>query len=208
MVDVKTFPTTEEELLELGPGPHRFPASFADFENATAHSKLKMEYVNESIVIMSYATLVHEAMVLRLGALLSVLDARLFSLIGSNHKVYRKGMDNAFAPDIFVIKGRAKRVKPTGKTSMVTNPWLIIEILSPGTEPYDLGTKLPAYKRFPSVEYIFYVDQYEERATLHSRSSAKLWRSEDFGPEQPNITIGDARFSLTDIYQNLLGEEE
>ena len=208
MVDVKTFPTTEEELFELGPGPHRFPASLEEFAAVTYESELRTEYINGELVLMSYATLLHELIV---GELISLLKAALsegYYVVPSSHRVYQSFMTRSFAPDVFVVKGGIKQSKPAGKVSMVTNPWLIVEVLSPGTETYDLGTKLTAYKKFPSVEYILYVHQLEQRATLHFRSSATLWRSEDFGPEQPEITIGDAKFSLIDIYRNLPDEEE
>lgn len=210
MIETKTFPTTLEELHELGPGPHFFPATFDEFLTALPETELRAEYVDDQIVLMSYATLIHEVLITRLITLFGQLDQSLFLTVGSNHRVSRKAMTRAFAPDIFVVKGKPKHFRPPGKVSMITNPWLIVEVLSPGTQAYDLGTKLPTYKKFLSAHYILYVYQTEPRLTLHTRIDRQLWRSEDYDLESDPLSIETLSLEVADIYSNLpeAGEEE
>lgn len=208
MIDVHPFPTTAAELQELGPGIHRFPASFEEYLAALPETELHFEYVDDHIIATSYATLYHEAIIAEIILLLGGLERPRFSIIGSNHQVFLPEMPRAFAPDVFVIKGKPKRIRMAGRPSMIANPWLIVEILSQGTAPYDLGTKLPSYQKFPSAAYILYVYQDEERATLHTRVDDALWRSEDAGPDSPPLQIGDLFLSVADIYRNLPSEEE
>ena len=207
MADVKAFPTTEAELLELGAGPHFFPASYSEYLDLLPSTELRVEYVNDQIVLMSYASDVHEEFVTELIialAGLKQLDARLY---GSNHRVFRDGIQQSFAPDIFLAKKPVQHVKSAGKPSMVTNPWVVVEILSKGTKSYDLGTKLPAYKDFPSAEYILYLDSTQPAATLHTRVNGSLWRSEDYDLETGDIQIASLTFSLREVYNSVVGEE-
>lgn len=209
MTEINYLPSTEEEVLQLGLGPHQFTTSLARVIEALEHSPLRLEYLHESAIIrINYANLNHEIISANVAVKLATSFGTGYLLVGSNHRIYNSLNNAVLAPDLFVIKGKVRQTKLSDKIKLVTNPWLIVEVHSPSTEAYDLGTKLSAYKKFPTVEYILYVHQNEQRATLHSRSSATLWRSEGFGPEQPDITIGDAKLSLTDIYQNLPSEEE
>ena len=207
MTEVKTFPTTEAELLELGPGPHFFPASFSEYLDLLPSTELRAEYVDDKIVLMSYASDVHEEFVAELIIALAGLRNLGSKLYGSNHRVFREGMEQSFAPDIFLAKKPVQRVKLEGKPSMIGNPWIVVEILSKGTKSYDLGTKLPAYKDFPSAEYILYLDSTQPAATLHTRVNSQLWRSEDFNREKGNIQIGSLTFSLGDVYTSVVGQE-
>ena len=202
------IPTTPEELAAIGAGPQFFPASFAEYLTVVPATELRAEFVDDQIVLMSYATLIHEVIVMRLGSLFNQLNLAEFLVVGSNHLVLRRGMPKAFAPDIFIVRGKPKRTRPTGRVSMITNPWLIVEVLSPGTEAYDLGIKLPTYKKFPSVQYILYVYQAEPRLTLHTRIDRQLWRSEDFDTQSAPIAIADLSISVGEVYRELPGEEE
>lgn len=56
MADVKAIPTTETELLELGPGPHFFPATYSEYMDLLSSLELRAEYVEENIVLISYAS--------------------------------------------------------------------------------------------------------------------------------------------------------
>jgi Uma2 family endonuclease len=51
----------------------------------------------------------------------------------------------------------------------IKDPFLIVEILSPGTERHDRRVKLPAYRQIDSVEEILLVASDEPYAELHRR---------------------------------------
>lgn len=59
----------------------------------------------------------------------------------------------------------------------IEEPFLIVEILSPGTERHDRRVKLPAYRQLPSVEEILFIDSDGIYAELHRRSDAQ-WVTE------------------------------
>ena len=184
-----------------------FPASFEEYLDLLPETELRAEYTDENIVLLSYASAVHEELVMILGFLLNDLRANGCRIYGSNHRVFKAGMPKSFAPDVLAVKKPARFVQPGGKASMIANPWLIVEILSPSTKAYDLGTKLPAYKTFASAEYILYLDSEERAATLHRRISPTRWSSEDYNFENGPLAIGPVSLSLRELY-GAVGEEE
>jgi Uma2 family endonuclease len=57
-------------------------------------------------------------------------------------------------PDVAVVCGDAEFVDD-GHQDVLTNPTLIVEVLSPSTEGYDRGAKFAHYRRLPSLrEYV------------------------------------------------------
>ena len=53
------IPTTPEALAALGSGPQFFPASFAEYPMVVPATELCAEFVDDQIVLMSYAALIH-----------------------------------------------------------------------------------------------------------------------------------------------------
>lgn len=72
-------------------------------------------------------------------------------------------------PDASVVCGPTVR-DPDKKTN-VTNPRVLVEVTSDGTEDYDRGEKLEHYKRIPSLEAVVIVSHREPRAEIWSRAS-------------------------------------
>ena len=48
-------------------------------------------------------------------------------------------------PDVMVVKGEP--IFKPNSTAVITNPYIIIEVLSPATKQFDLSEKLPEYKQ-------------------------------------------------------------
>lgn len=62
-------------------------------------------------------------------------------------------------PDASVVCGPTER-DPEKKTN-ITNPRVVVEVTSDGTEDYDRGEKLEHYKRIPSLEAVVVVSHRE-----------------------------------------------
>ena len=75
-------------------------------------------------------------------------------------------------------------VKRKGKTlgEAITNPVIIVEVLSPSTELRD-HEKFEAYKLIPSVEEVVFVSQEERRIEVRRRG-AKGWSCDVSGPDE------------------------
>jgi Uma2 family endonuclease len=66
---------------------------------------------------------------------------------------------------------------------IVSDPILIIEVLSESTERKDRFKKLPRYKRLPSTQEILFLETEKIGAALYRRSSAPPWTEIRLGPE-------------------------
>jgi len=74
---------------------------------------------------------------------------------------------------------------------IVSDPVLIVEILSPSTDRDDVFIKLPAYQRIPSLKEILYVET--------ERVGATVYRRRERGWAEIGITSADARLQLETV---------
>ena len=81
-------------------------------------------------------------------------------------------MDTYFEADIAGTSGGNE----VGRQA-IKDPLLIVEILSPSTEPHDRRVKLPAYRQTPAVEEIVLIASDGLYAELHRRTGAR-WMTE------------------------------
>jgi len=66
----------------------------------------------------------------------------------------------------------------SGTTDVVTNPRVVVEVLSKNTETYDRGDKQRGYLSLPSVEHFVLVSQREPRAEVYTRQADGSFRFE------------------------------
>ena len=101
-------------------------------------------------------------------------------------------------PDVSIVCGELERDPESDST--ITNPRVLVEVLSDGTAAYDRGEKLEQYKRIESVQAVLLFSQTSRRVELHERSGAD-WQTEVFTGDQRALipTIG-AELSLASVY--------
>lgn len=87
---------------------------------------------------------------------------------------------------------------------LVTEPILIVEILSPGTGRHDRQIKIPAYCQIDSVEEILLIDSESLYAEILRRDGAR-W-SIDFvrgADAEVSLTTLGLRLALADLYEGI-----
>ena len=57
----------------------------------------------------------------------------------------------------------------------MTNPIVLVEVLSDSTEAYDRGEKFAHYRRLPSLREYVIVSQHERLIEVHRRNEAGRW---------------------------------
>jgi Uma2 family endonuclease len=92
----------------------------------------------------------------------------------------------------------------------MTDPILIVEVLSPSTEDQDRKVKLVDYRRIPSVREILLVDSKRRYCELHRRLEGDRWLTElSVDPESVlHLESIDADLRLSDIYANVELEQD
>jgi Uma2 family endonuclease len=101
-------------------------------------------------------------------------------------------------PETINVFGPSER-DPRSKTH-VTNPKVLIEILSEATADYDRGEKLEHYKQIPALEAVVLVDHRALRVDLWTRD-ADGWAARQFsgGDVVPLDAIG-AVLAVDEVY--------
>ena len=87
----------------------------------------------------------------------------------------------------------------------MTNPAILVEVLSEGTEAYDRGSKAAHYRRIPSLLAYVFVSQAEPRIEEYRRADAGGWLlSEARGGESAAIEPLGIRLDANAVYMNPL----
>lgn len=79
-------------------------------------------------------------------------------------------------PDVMVICGKVEFSE--GRTDTLTNPILIVEVLSPSTREYDRVKKFALYKALDSLQAYVLVDSEQVHATYLQRVEGGRWTIE------------------------------
>ncbi|BAU64768.1 hypothetical protein STA3757_21430 [Stanieria sp. NIES-3757] len=111
-------------------------------------------------------------------------------------------------PDVMIIEGKA--VYEGKGTTTVTNPWLIIEVLSSSTSSYDKGKKFRYYRSLPSFKEYILIDQYGFFVEQYSKTEDNKWLLTESENESDILAFTSLNFqiSLQDIYERVDFNEE
>jgi Uma2 family endonuclease len=160
------------------PAP-RHPYTFAEYLELEDVARVRHEFYEGEIYAMAGGTPEHAAMAAMitslLGRQLTSTSCRVYS---SDLRVRVLATGLATYPDVTVIGGPSLR-DPQSATH-VTNPKLIVEVLSDGTAEYDRGEKLQHYQQIPSLAAVVLVDHRSPRIELWSRGE-ESWSCTPFG---------------------------
>ena len=166
----------------------------------------RWEYVNGEIRPMSGeiramggGTANHSAIAMNVGATLrTALLPRGCRVFGSDMKIHTGDGVNTF-PDISVVCGNLQF--PRGRTDIIANPLLLVEVLSDSTEAYDLGDKFRHYQSIPTLMDYLLVAQDEARV-LHYTRHEDHWDFRDISGLSSSVYLPsvETTLALTDIY--------
>ena len=132
---------------------HRY--SLKDYYDLEKNSEEKFEYWDGNVWSMAGASPDHEQIVVNAGAhLRELLRGRGCFVFSSNLKVKVPVYKPYRYPDLTAFCGQGI-YETAGGMKLLTNPQMLIEVLSPSTEAFDRGDKFTYYKSIESfTEYI------------------------------------------------------
>jgi Uma2 family endonuclease len=201
------------------PSEVRIPASFEDWIELSVDCEYRVDYINGHIVsifdidtktkkTMGQATLTHEQLVINIGTMLNILFRNMPDIIvlGSNMPTFLEIGKAAVNPDLVVVKGEPIVIpyKHRIKTqNVLTNPSVVIEILSQGTRNYDLVEKKNEYFRIATVEQVIFVEQYWAQVMCYIRQDSHKWLYIENDKLTDAFPIFDGEILLSDIYQKV-----
>jgi len=151
---------------------HRY--TFDDYLSVEEMSSVRHEYLDGEILAMAGGTPEHAALsaavVVLLGKKLEGGPCRPYS---SDLRIRVRETGLATYADATVICGEPTR-DPDSPTH-VTNPSVIVEVLSTSTEEYDRGEKREHYQRIQSLKEYMLVSQVRRQVEVFVRGEEGAW---------------------------------
>lgn len=190
------------EKLDSG-GSVAISASWDEFMGFLLQAPYRVEYHNKQIIIMGLAAFIHELLVGRIITLLTNLSKGSgYYVAGSNVGVLKAEGKGYYNPDVTVVKGNPQ-FRP-GSNAIITNPYLVVEVLSESTAAYDLYHKLPKYEQINSLHEIVFIDRFEQSVSTFRRTETpNVWTQTNYYQSADLVVIDRFSVLLREIFADL-----
>jgi Uma2 family endonuclease len=144
--------------------------TYAEYLERERSTGLKHEFLEGQVFAMSGGTPEHArliaAVTMALGRIVDPGRCRVFT---SELKVRVLATGLYTYPDVAVVCGEVER--DAQDPNAITNPTVLVEVLSPSTEAYDRGEKWAHYRRVQSLRAYILVAQLPARLEVFERSA-------------------------------------
>lgn len=109
-------------------------------------------------------------------------------------------------PDVFVLCGPPQYLDRS--RDVVTNPVVVFEVLSPGTEARDRTIKAAAYRQVPSLAAYVLVSQKEPRLEVYARGTGGAWECTVYQQLHDRVALDaiGCELTLAEVYRAALSE--
>lgn len=182
-------------------------AEYLQFEE---NSETKHEFVNGKVYAMAGASWRHNVICLNTGTTINrQLVDKPCTAVSSDIRVRVDAKVSHRYPDVVVVCGEPEFVD--NRVDTISNPTLIVEVLSPSTALIDLNEKLHEYIRLPSLQEYILITQHEARIERYLRQEAsEEWLYKQVSGLESHIYLPsiDCVLMLSDIYQKVTFESD
>jgi Uma2 family endonuclease len=165
-------------------------------------SGLKHEYDDGEILAIAGGSRRHNALASRVGAALELARKPGGVVFQSDQKVRVLATGKATYPDVSVVCGQIEGDPADRLGETITNPTLLVEVLSPSTEQEDRGNKWQHYQLIPSLQEYVLVSQAESRVERYRRLPTGAWEYTDATQGVLQLSTG-AMIDLGKVYEGL-----
>lgn len=170
-------------------------------------AEFKSEYHNGEIIPMTGASFNHNRIITRLCAyLLQALQDKNYKPFSSDVRLWIAKYQKFTYPDLMVIQGQPQPYQD--RTDTLTNPKLIIEVLSKSTQDYDQGDKFKYYRSIPDLQEYLLINQYELDVQLYTKTDSDFWmfRAYETAADTISLTSIDIELTVANVYEGITFE--
>jgi Uma2 family endonuclease len=178
---------TEEEYLRL--------------ERAAEY---RSEFIGGEIFAMPGGSFGHSMLTANWSTELSIkLRGKPYSVFSPDARVRTAGTGSYVYPDVSVVSG--KPIAHASSDDILTNPTVIVEVLSPSTSDYDRGKKFDLYREIPSLNEYVLVHADVVLVDHLVRQPDGSWIFREYRGEDSTISLNsiDCAVRLGDVYADL-----
>lgn len=173
-----------------------------EYLKSESEADIKHEFINGEIIPMAGGTTNHNEIITNLCVILKPLLRKQKSRIYTeNVKLWIPSFQVFTYPDVMIMEGESIYYQDTKTT--VTNPLVIIEVLSESTRDYDLGRKFGYYRSLETLHEYILIEPEQYSIMVYRRDTHKKWLLEisDNISDTLFIQAINLQIPLSEVYQ-------
>jgi Uma2 family endonuclease len=182
------------------------PMSEAEYLAFADEQEFKYEYCRGQINAMTGASVRHNTItastIIQIGSQLAARDCTVTS---SDIRIHIANKDTYRYPDVTVFCGEPAYLE--GRTDTITNPVLLVEVLSPGTAVRDYNEKLEEYTQIETLQAYVLIAQDTPKVEVFLRHESGKWLYDNVAGLEAEIDVpvlgAELRLSLAQIYRRV-----
>jgi Uma2 family endonuclease len=185
---------------------HYTPEEYLALEES---SEFKNEYIDGQVIPMAGGTTNHNKLAGNLYAALNfAFRQQDYEVFISDVRLWIPERRIYTYPDVMIVAGEAEYLP--GRTDVITNPVVIVEVLSKSTQAYDRGEKLNAYRTLPTFQEYLLIDQTRIHVKQSYITGKKQGWFRDYDAEDAAIALASMPFeiALSDLYSKVKFEPD
>lgn len=187
--------------MTASPSQSHHDYTFADYLAFERDSEVKHEFDAGDILAMSGGTARHSALAVKIATAMETARAPGCTVFQSDMRVRVAATGRATYPDVSMVCGPIEYDPDDAAHTTITNPVLLVEVLSVTTEKGDRGNKWMHYQRIESLQEYVLVSQ-EARVEIFRRTPSGTW--EYFEVREGNIRlVSGPTLDLAVLYADL-----
>src|SRR3954454_16883472 len=175
--------------------------TYAEYLAYELVSELKHEFEDGEIIEMAGGSPRHSALASRISAALENTRPAGCIAFQSDMRLRILAANRATYPDASMVCGPIELDPADRSGTTITNPTLLVEVLSPTTEDVDRGSKWRDYQLIPSLQEYVLVGQ-QPRVEIYRRIASGNWEYFDVREGVVKLASG-VTLDLAKLYENL-----
>ncbi len=184
----------------------KLPFTVADYEAMEAASSTRHELVDGEVFAMAGGTRAHNyigsAFVRHLGNAMDAAGCGCFAF-GSDMRVAIDDVTHVY-PDAVVVCPPIEA--PSEDACSVSNPVIVVEVVSPSSATWDVLGKRERYARLPSLQHYLVAQTAAWRIEHFRRMSDGSWRVSTHGPDDTlHLDALAITLRVEDVYRGVDG---
>ena len=172
-------------------------------------SEIKHEYHNGEILPITGGTTNHNRIAINLVTYLNLaFQGKKTSFFIGDVRLWIPAYRRYSYPDVQIICSDI--AYHDNRKDTVTNPAVIVEVLSKSTRNYDRGDKFRFYRSLPSFQEYITIDQYRFEVEHYIKNDDNNWLIRYLESEESVLSLVSVDFeiSLKDLYDNVRFDDE
>lgn len=164
----------------------------------------KHEYIDGEVRLMPGGTPNHNQAIGNLYAALNFsLKHKPYRVFFTDQRLWIPRKRTYTYPDIMIVTGELQFQE--GRKDTITNPSVIIEVLSKSTRNYDKGDKFTAYRSIPTFQEYILIDQYTQHIEYYVKTEQHKWIFQEYDETYETLVFESLPFDilLIDLYDQV-----